>query len=150
MEGAMRAWVTALTVLLMGGWAMAKDSGTVGKGNMMHCPSAVPGAKTAQTDTKDGVELTVTAESEAATSEIRKRAEHLAAAAKTDPQSVQHTGDGHGGGGIGKCPEVLKDTVVTTDATVKGGVKITLRPEKPIDVEWLHKEVKTRLANAKK
>lgn len=148
----MRTWGIALSLLLVSGSAMAKEPPPVneGKGNMMHCPSAVPGAKTASADIKDGVELTVTADSETAVTEIRNRAKHLVEAAKMDPESVRHTGDGHGGGGVGQCPVVLKDTLVTADASVKGGVRITVRPIKPVDLEWLRKEVKARLALNKK
>jgi hypothetical protein len=110
---------------------------------------AVAGAKVAQTDIKDGVELTITADNEKASGEIRQRAQHLVEAAKTDPNTVRHTGDGHGGGGLGMCPVVLKDTLIQAE-DVKGGSKITLRPIKPVDLEWLRKEIATRMKTAKK
>lgn len=141
--------VSVLAALLLLGsqaWAEGKApaaSATVGKGNMMHCPTAVAGAKVATQDIKDGVEITVTAENEKATTEIRQRAQHVVEASKTDPNTVRHTGDGHGGGGLGMCPVVLKDTLVSAE-DVKGGSKITLRPIKPVDLEWLRKEVATR------
>jgi hypothetical protein len=129
--------------------AFAKG-GTAGPGNMMHCPAAVPNAKTDVKDIKDGVELTITADGEAAATEIQRRAKHLVEAAKVDPNTVRHTGDGHGGGGLGMCVVVLKDTLVTSE-DVKNGARITVRPIKSIDLEWLRKEVATRRAamNAK-
>jgi hypothetical protein len=117
---------------------------TVGKGNMMHCPTSVNGAKAAVVDIKDGVEITVTADNDKAAGEIRQRAQHCVEASKTDPNTVRHTGDGHGGGGLGLCPVVLKDTLVTSE-DVKGGSKITVRPIKPVDLEWLRKEIATRM-----
>jgi hypothetical protein len=146
----MRPYIVAAVLLVAGPiWAENKPAGTVGKGNMMHCPTGVAGAKVASTDIKDGVEITITAEAEKAQSEIRQRAQHLVEAAKTDPNTVRHTGDGHGGGGLGMCPVVLKDTLVSAE-DVKGGSKITLRPIKPVDLEWLRKEVATRMKAAKK
>jgi hypothetical protein len=145
----MRVSVIALAGLLAVGTAWAKPAeapaqSTVGKGNMMHCPTSVNGAKTAVTDIKDGVEITVTADNEKAAGEIRQRAKHCVESSKTDPNTVRHTGDGHGGGGLGLCPVVLKDTLVTTE-DVAGGSKITVRPIKPVDIEWLRKEIATRM-----
>jgi hypothetical protein len=61
---------------------------------------------------------------------------------------VQHTGDGHGGGGLGQCEVVLKDTVVTAQ-DVEGGSKITVKPVKAVDLEWLKKETHRRQAGMK-
>jgi hypothetical protein len=150
----MRAVVVALGITLAAGaWAKAGDppasgNSTVGKGNMMHCPTSVPNAKVNVADIKDGVEISVVGETEAAATEIRRRAQHCVESAKTDPNSVRHTGDGHGGGGLGLCPVVLKDTLVSAD-DIKGGSKITVRPIKPVDLEWLRKEVATRLKSKK-
>ena len=128
--------------------AFAKDSAaappTVGGGHMEHCPTAVAGAKTTITETKDAVVITVTGN----TDEIRKRAKHVVDAAKQDPATVVHDGSGHGGGGLGRCEVVLKDTAVTAK-DVDGGSEITVKPNKPVDLEWLKKETKTRhVANA--
>jgi hypothetical protein len=151
----MNGLAAATLALSVGGIALAKGTGTgtpakteppnAGQGNMIHCPCVVNGASTMVKDVKDGVELTVTAESEQAAGEIRKRAKHLVDAAKTDPNSVRHTGDGHGGGGIGKCPVVLKDTLVSAE-DVKGGSRIVVRPVKPVDLDWLRKETNSRQA----
>jgi TusA-related sulfurtransferase len=152
----MRLSIVAIGVILAAGAAWAKPgdapataTANAGKGNMLHCPTSVNGAKTAVSDIKDGIELTVTADNEKATAEVRQRAQHLVTASRTDPNTVRHSGDGHGGGGIGICPVVLKDTLVTAE-DVKGGSKITVRPIKPVDLEWLRKETNTRMKSAKK
>jgi hypothetical protein len=127
--------------------ALAKEQGnaTVGGGHMQHCPTAVEGAKTEIKDGKDGVEISVTAANAAKTEEIRKRAKHVADAAKNDPAAVAHTGDGHGGGGLGRCEVVLKDTTVTSE-DIEGGSKLTVKPTKAVDLEWLRKETAARHA----
>jgi hypothetical protein len=129
--------------------AWAKEStATVGGGHMQHCPTAVAGAKTDIQDTKDGVEITVTSKDATKTEEIRKRAKHVAESAKAQPTSVVHNGEGHGGGGVGLCEVVLKDTTVTAQ-DVAGGAKIIVKPAKTVDLEWLKKETRSRhMANA--
>ena len=120
---------------------------TVGAGHMKHCPTAVAGAKTQITDGKDAVEIVVTSADAAKTTEIRARAQHVVESAKADPTSVAHDGSGHGGGGLGMCEIVLKDTTVTA-TDVDGGSKLVVKPIKPVDLEWLKKETHTRhLAN---
>lgn len=144
----MRRW---LGVALLGAAlgipsAWAKESAaTVGQGHMQHCPTAVAGAKTEIQDTKDGIEITVTSKDAAKTEEIRKRAKHVADSAKQEPTSVVHNGEGHGGGGLGLCEVVLKDTTVTAQ-DVDGGSKITVKPVRAVDLEWLKKETRTRHA----
>jgi hypothetical protein len=144
----MRTWlgVAALGVVLGIPSAWAKEPApapTVGGGHMQHCPSAVAGAKTEVKDNKDSVEVTVTSTDAAKTEEIRKRAKHMVEAAKVDPSSVAHNGDGHGGGGLGNCEVVLKDTTVVAE-DVDGGSKMTVKPTKPVDFEWLKKETHAR------
>ena len=148
--------ILAMGLLLATSAAWAKPAGagaanaaTAGKGNMSHCPSSVNGAKTSVVDIKDGVEITVVAATDKEATEIRHRAQHLVEASKADPNTVRHTGDGHGGGGLGMCPVVLKDTLVSAE-DVKGGTRITLRPIKPVDLEWLRKEVGNRVNASKK
>jgi hypothetical protein len=145
----MRTWlgVAALGLTLGAPAAFAKEpaGATVGGGKMQHCPTAVAGATTDIKDGKDGVEITVTAKDAAKTEEIRKRAKHLADAAKNDPTSVVHNGEGHGGGGLGVCEVVLKDTTVTAE-DVEGGSKIVVKPTKAVDLEWLKKETRARHA----
>lgn len=142
----MRTWLgVALLGMCMGVPAASAKETTVGSGHMQHCPTAVKGAKTEIQDGKDAVEITVTASDAKATEEIRKRATHLTQSAKSDPTSVVHNGEGHGGGGLGMCEVVLKDTTVTAE-DVEGGSKITVKPTKPVDLEWLKKETRQRHA----
>jgi hypothetical protein len=130
--------------------AAAKEAPpTIGAGHMQHCPTMVDGAKTEIKELPDGVELTVTHKSPAKTDEIRVRARHAAEAAKRNPETVEHQGNGHGGGGLGRCEVVLKDTVVTVE-DVDGGAKLTVKPQRPIDVEWLKKETRERHETALK
>lgn len=125
-------------------------SPTVGGGHMQHCPTTVPGTKTDIKETKDGVEIMVTAKDATKTDEIRRRAKHIVDVAKEDPTTVEHNGAGHGGGGLGLCEIVLKDTTVTSE-NIDGGTKITVKPTKPVDFEWLKKETHARhLANSAK
>ncbi len=148
----MRRWLGVATLGLMLGvpaaWAKEAAPSTVGGGHMQHCPTAVAGAKTEIKDTKDAVEITVTSTDSAKTDEIRKRAKHMTDAAKQEPTSVVHNGEGHGGGGLGLGEIVLKDTTVTAE-DVDGGSKLTVKPTKPVDLEWLKKETHARhTANA--
>ena len=116
-----------------------------GVGKMAHCPNAVKGALTSVADAKDGVQITVTAKDDASVKEIRDRTTHIVAAAKNDPASVKHDGQGDGGGGLGRCPVVLKDTdVEAKDAP--GGSVILVKPKKATDLKTLQKEVRERSA----
>lgn len=140
----MRTWIRIATVVLFSSAAasaLAKEPApaTVGSGHMEHCPTTVPGAKTTITDSADSVVITVTGNAE----EIRKRAKHMADSSKADPTSVVHNGEGHGGGGLGLCEVVMKDTTVTAE-DVEGGSKITVKPSKAVDLEWLKKETHAR------
>jgi hypothetical protein len=142
----MRRWVGIAAVGLMFGAPSAfatVESPTVGSGHMQHCPTTVPGAKTQITEGKDAVEIVVTGSDAAKTGEIRKRAQHVVESAKVDPTKVEHDGSGHGGGGLGMCEIVLKDTTVTA-TDVDGGSKFVVKPLKPVDLEWLKKETHTR------
>jgi TusA-related sulfurtransferase len=125
----------------------AKDApsavGTVGGGRMRNCPTTVEGAQVSVGDAKDSVEVTITAKDKQATDEIRADAKHLAKVSAKDPAVVKHTGEGEGGGSLGRCPVVLTDTTITA-ADVPGGVKLTLKPTKPEDLESLRTEVKKR------
>src|SRR5215468_7328272 len=125
--------------------APAPAPGGMGPNHMIHCPNAVEGAKTAIKNTKDGVEITVTAKDQNAVQDIRKRAAHLADVA-AKPETGKDTGGGDFGGGKGHCPVVMKDTAVTA-ADVKNGSKITVKMEKGKgDVKTLQKTVKERQA----
>lgn len=120
----------------------AKDAG---QRKMAHCPSSVDGASTEVKETKDAVEVSVTAKDEAKTKEIRERAKHVAEVAKLDPKSVDHTGEGKGGGGLGRCPAVVRDTTIEVKE-VAGGVLLVVKPAKAADLAALAKETKERAA----
>ena len=145
----MRRWfgvaVLGLALGVPAAWAKEAAPSTVGGGHMQHCPTAVPGAKTEIKDNKDSVDITVTSTDASKTEEIRKRAKHVADASKQNPTSVAHNGEGHGGGGLGLCEVVLKDTTVTAE-DVDGGSKITVKPTRPVDLDWLKKETRARHA----
>ncbi len=123
---------------------MATSEGA-GVHRMAHCPSAVEGSKTVVKDTKDGVVVTVTGPADKV-ADIRDRAKHVAEVAKKgDAAKVEHTGNGTGGGGIGRCPiDVEGDTTVELK-DVEGGVEATVKAKK--DAAALQKETKLRAAN---
>jgi TusA-related sulfurtransferase len=117
---------------------------TVGTRHMANCPSSVTGASTSVADTKEGVEVTVTAQAEAAVSEIRARAKHMAGvSAKEPPAKIEHDGAGEGGGGTGACPLVIKDTKLTV-TEIPGGAKIEVKADKPEQVAALQATAKAR------
>jgi TusA-related sulfurtransferase len=113
-----------------------------GAGKMSHCPSAVEGAITKVDNIKDGVTVTVSAKGDKV-KEVQSRAKHLLEAAKKNPDQAKHTGDGMGGGGLGRCPVVLKDTKVEVKDTPDGAI-ITVKPEKATELANLQKEAKER------
>jgi len=117
-----------------------------GKGKMSHCPSAVQGSITAVKDAKDSVIITVTAKDAAAVTDIRERAKHVVEASKKDPKEVKHQSDGSGGGGLGRCPTVVKDTSVTAK-DVPGGSELTVKPDKAEGLAALQKEARERAEN---
>ena len=116
-----------------------------GVGRMANCPTAVDGATVDITDTADGVVITITAATEAKVDEIRADARHVVDVSRKNPSDVRHTGEGEGGGGLGKCVVVLKDTTVTAD-DVPGGARITVTPNQREALEALQKEVRERHA----
>jgi hypothetical protein len=116
-----------------------------GQGKMAHCPSTVEGATTTIKATKEAVVVTVVAKDEPKTKEIRERSKFLVEAAKKDPNSVAHKGDGSGGGGFGRCPVVLKDTSVEAK-DVEGGSELTVKPKNASDLAALEKEANERLS----
>lgn len=125
----------------------AKAAGAEGAGTqrMAHCPSAVEGAKTALKDTKEGVLVTVTGPADKV-AEIRSRAKHAAEVAKKpEAAKVEHTGEGTGGGGLGRCPIVVEGDTTVEVKEIDGGVEVDVKAKK--DVAALQKEAKTRAAN---
>ena len=121
----------------------ASSAGLAPSGKMAHCPNAVPGATTDIKDVPGGVEITVTAQDPAATTDIRARVQALVEAQKNQNPNVKHTGQGEGGGLLGRCPIVLKDTTITT-ADVTNGSKMTVAAKDPTEVDWLRRETRDR------
>ena len=112
-------------------------------GKMAHCPNAVTGASTEIRDVPGGVEITVTAADATSTADIRARVQALVEAQKNQNPNVKHTGQGEGGGLLGRCPIVLKDTTITT-ADVTNGSKMTVAAKDPAEVDWLRRETRDR------
>jgi hypothetical protein len=125
----------------------APGSTGAGAGKMAHCPSAVDGAKTQITATKDGVSVTVLATGDGVT-QVRDRAKTLARVSKHGegvPRDGAHTGDGKGGGGLGRCPIVLKDTVVE-EKDIEGGSQISVKAKTASSVATVQADAKERAA----
>jgi hypothetical protein len=78
------------------------------------CPSWVRGARTKVDDTRDGVRVVVTAESEPAVAEIRSRARYLA------------QGKSAGGDATGRCPVPRDARIEATD--IEHGAEFKVRP----------------------
>jgi TusA-related sulfurtransferase len=110
---------------------------------MAHCPNAVTGATTVIADVPGGVEITVTSTDATAMADIRARVQALVVAQKNANPNVKHTGQGEGGGLLGRCPIVLKDTTITT-AEVPNGSKMTVAAKDPQEVDWLRRETRDR------
>jgi TusA-related sulfurtransferase len=123
--------------------APAPSASVGASGKMAHCPDAVAGAKTAISDVPGGVELVVTGKDPAAVADVRARITALLDAQKTQSGRVRHSGNGEGGGLLGRCPVVLKDTMVTA-TTVDNGSKITVLARNPAEVDWLRRETRDR------
>jgi len=121
--------------------AASASVGTSGK--MAHCPDAVAGAKTAISDVDGGVQLIVTSTDPAGNADVRARIQALLDAQKTQTGNVRHSGNGEGGGLLGRCPIVLKDTTVTA-STVDNGSTITILAKNLSEVDWLRRETRDR------
>jgi hypothetical protein len=116
-----------------------------GTRKMANCPSAVEGAKTSVKDSKEGVIVTVTGTGDAV-KDIRERAKHAADVSKmAEPPKVEHTAEGKGGGGLGRCPVVVEGDTTVDVKEIESGVEITVKAKK--DVAALQKEAKARAAN---
>jgi hypothetical protein len=62
-----------------------------------------------------------------------------------EPPKVEHTSEGKGGGGIGRCPVVVEGDTTVDVKDIDNGVEITVKAKK--DVPALQKEAKARAAN---
>lgn len=114
---------------------------------MLHCPSSAPGATTAVRDTRDGVELTVTAPDPFGRHEIRRRAavQQRVAQSRRTRGHDEHTGQGTGSARYGYCPGVMQGTTVTV-ADVAGGVRIAVRAASPDGAAELQRTTHARAA----
>ncbi len=115
------------------------------KGKMGHCPVAAPGAKTEVKDVDKGVEIIVKGADAKVTEDIRARAKTIVERAKGESTKPQHSGQGGGGGVMGRCPIVLGGTEVKVEDT-EGGSKFTVTAKDAAEVDWLRRETKERLA----
>ena len=95
---------------------------------MANCPSAAPGATTAVKADKTSVTLTITAKDKAGIAEIQKRAKKLSSLDTSADADVKHTGEGTGGGQLGKCPVVMTDVTLKVKDS-KTGTAITMTPK---------------------
>jgi len=127
------------------------------------CPTTVPGASAVVADTKDGVALTITSKEASAATDIRERARALAAtvsAPRAGGRGGGGGGDGNGGGdgtgggggaggggggGMGKCPVVVRGVSIEVADTTNGAI-VTMRPNKPRDLDSVRNQVHSRLA----
>jgi hypothetical protein len=121
---------------------MAKKAG--------NCPSTVAGAKTKLlAETTGGVStVEITSADALAVPTIRSRTKHLVEVAAVAPDSkVEHTGKGTGGGDIGICPVITKDTKIVVEE-IEGGVKVTMTPQGDLKPLELYTEVEQRIVKA--
>nr|UXE44431.1 hypothetical protein Hi04_10k_c2441A_00004 [uncultured bacterium] len=123
--------------------APAPSASVAPSGKMAHCPNAVPGAKTDIADVPGGVALTITSSDAQGMADIRARIAALIDAQKNQGTGIKHTGNGEGGGLLGRCPIVLKETTVTA-ADVANGSKVTVLIKDPQAVDWLRRETRDR------
>ena len=114
---------------------------------MLHCPSSAPGATTVVRDTRDGVQLDVTASDPFGRHEIRRRAEvqRGVAADRRTRGHDEHTGQGTGSGRYGYCPGIMQNTTVTV-VDIAGGVRMSVRAESRDDVAALQRTTHARAA----
>jgi hypothetical protein len=112
---------------------------------MKNCPSAVAGAKTAVQQTKTAVVLMITASDKAAIADVQARAKKLSTLDASADAEVKHTGEGTGGGALGKCPVVMTDVTIKVESQKKGA-KITLTPKDASKLADLAKVAQDRAA----
>jgi hypothetical protein len=110
---------------------------------MANCPSAAPGATTAVKADKTSVTLTITSKDKAAIAEIQKRAKKLSTLDTSADADIKHTGEGTGGGQLGKCPVVMTDVTLKVKDS-KTGTAITMTPKDKAKLADLEKMAKER------
>jgi TusA-related sulfurtransferase len=123
----------------------APGGDTQGQKRMAHCPSAIDSATTKVTNDKDGVVVTVTSKDPVAVADIRARAKHAAEVAKMpDAIKVSHSGQGTGGGGLGRCPIDVEGETTVSVKDVADGSEITVHAKEAAAVLELQRETKER------
>jgi len=110
-----------------------------------NCPTTVDGATTEVEWTDVAVQITVKASGDAL-AEVAKRAKHLQKAQEMGGDTIEHTGNGTGGGS-GKCPVVMKDTKIQV-AEAGDRVVIMLTPLSTAGFDALKAEVSRRQVEA--
>jgi hypothetical protein len=106
------------------------------------CPPASEGARTDVVDVEGGVALDVTGNDVRAAAAIASRTRALLEIVATGRSEIRHTGDGDGPG-LGRCPVVVHDAVVTATPIDRGmRILVTTGPE---EVAWLRRETRDRL-----
>ena len=118
------------------------DEGDGMVNKMKHCPNAIEGAKTTVQKTKDRVVVSVEV-GEGHVDEVVSRIEHLQGLKVEEPDEVEHSGDGTGGG-QGKCPVVTTLSKIEKFEAKGGTVKIHIAPNKAEDLDRVHDTVKER------
>lgn len=109
---------------------------------MKHCPNAVPGAKTEVATEGNQVVVTITVDEHKA-AEVVERVKHLAELQIKEPEEVEHSGKGTGGG-RGKCPIVSSLSKIAKHEAKGGVVKIYLEPLRADELQKVADQVKER------
>jgi hypothetical protein len=111
---------------------------------MLHCPSAAPGAETVVRPTERGVELLVSAPTEFGRHEIRRRAAMQQTIAERPVRGrEEHTGGGTGSTRYGYCPGVMANTTVAVTQTADGS-RILVTARRAADVAELQRSTSAR------
>jgi hypothetical protein len=135
------------------------------------CPTSVTGVTSTVADTPDGVALTIVAKDAPSGADVRDRAHALVQLIQsgaagggggggrgggggggagggdgTGPGPGDGTGAGAaGGGGLGRCPVVVRGVSLDVQDT-KDGAVVTMRPKSAKDLDFIRKQVRSRLA----
>ena len=135
-----RTFALALALIVVPVVAQAKPTENMtGKRElgMENCPSAVQGAVTRVTNTKEGVVVTVTAKDARGEREVRRRAQiQEEVSAQPARGAIEHTGTGTGSGRYGFCPGAMRNTRLEA-RDVPGGSQMTVRAAQASDVTKL-------------
>lgn len=110
---------------------------------MANCPSAAAGATTAVKADKTAVTVSVTAKEKEVIAEIQTRAKKLSTLDTSADADIKHTGEGTGGGQLGKCPVVMTDVTLKVK-DLKNGSAITMTPKDKAKLADLEKMAKER------